>query len=145
MNYQQYIPLIVEELKKAEPEKIILFGSYAYGQPNEDSDIDLFVIKDLPATKVRDYRLMLKKALWNLFKDQKIEFDLLVDNQERINQRIKLGDRFYEEIITKGKVFYSDKCRERALLFYDRKTSFKKYISLYEQLLSNKNKQNNGI
>lgn len=107
MNYQQYIPLIVEELKKAEPEKIILFGSYAYGQPNEDSDIDLFVIKDLPATKVRDYRLMLKKALWNLFKDQEIEFDLLVDNQERINQRIKLGDRFYEEIITKGKVIYA--------------------------------------
>jgi hypothetical protein len=50
---------------------------------------------------------MLKKALWNLFKDQKIEFDLLVDNQERINQRIKLGDRFYEEIITKGKVIYA--------------------------------------
>ncbi len=107
MNYQQYIPLIVEELKKAEPEKIILFGSYAYGQPNEDSDIDLFVIKDIPVTKVREYRLMLKKALWNLFKDQKIEFDLLVDNQERINQRIKLGDRFYEEIITKGKVIYA--------------------------------------
>jgi uncharacterized protein len=107
MNYQQYIPLIVEELKKAEPEKIILFGSYAYGEPNEDSDIDLLVIKDIPISKVRDYRLMLKKALWNLFKDQKFEFDLLVDNQERINHRIELGDRFYEEIITKGKVIYA--------------------------------------
>jgi uncharacterized protein len=107
MNYQQYIPLIVEELKKSEPEKIILFGSYAYGEPNENSDIDLLVIKDIPATKVRDYRLILKKALWNLFKDQNFEFDLLVDNQERINQRIKLGDRFYEEIITKGKVIYA--------------------------------------
>jgi len=107
MNYQQYIPLIVEELKKAKPEKIILFGSYAYGEPNENSDIDLFVIKDMPATKVRDYRLMLKKTLWNLFKEQKIEFDLLVDNQERINKRIELGDQFYEEIITKGKVIYA--------------------------------------
>lgn len=107
MNYQQYIPLIVEELKKAEPEKIILFGSYAYGEPNEESDIDLLVIKDIPISKVRDYRLMLKKALWNLFKDQKLEFDLLVDNQERINHRIELGDRFYEEIITKGKVIYA--------------------------------------
>jgi len=107
MKYQQYIPLIVEELKKAEPEKIILFGSYAYGEPNENSDIDLFVIKDMPATKVRDYRLMLKKTLWNLFKEQKIEFDLLVDNQERINKRIELGDQFYEEIITKGKVIYA--------------------------------------
>ena len=46
MNYQQYIPLIVEELKKAEPEKIILFGSYAYGNPNNDSDLDILVISN---------------------------------------------------------------------------------------------------
>ncbi len=36
---------IVERLKPLNPEKIILFGSYAYGNPTEDSDIDLYVIK----------------------------------------------------------------------------------------------------
>jgi|APHig6443717817_1056837.scaffolds.fasta_scaffold445583_1 predicted nucleotidyltransferase len=107
MNYQQYIPLIVEELKKAEPEKIILFGSYAYGEPNDDSDIDLMVIKDLPPHKIREYRLGLKKALWNLFEGVNFEFDLLVDNEERIQQRIALGDLFYKDIITKGKVIYA--------------------------------------
>ncbi|MCF8360481.1 MAG: nucleotidyltransferase domain-containing protein [Prolixibacteraceae bacterium] len=107
MNYQQYIPLIVEELKKAEPEKIILFGSYAYGEPTDDSDIDLMVIKDLPINKIREYRLRLKKALWNLFQDKNFEFDLLVDNEERIQQRIALGDHFYKEIITKGKILYA--------------------------------------
>ncbi len=31
-----------------QPEKVILFGSHAYGTPREDSDVDLFVIKDDP-------------------------------------------------------------------------------------------------
>jgi uncharacterized protein len=35
---------IVERLKPLDPDKIILFGSYAYGTPNEDSDIDLYVV-----------------------------------------------------------------------------------------------------
>ena len=37
---------IIERLKPLKPDKIILFGSYAYGTPNEDSDIDLFIIKN---------------------------------------------------------------------------------------------------
>ena len=39
-------PLIIERLKPLNPDKIILFGSYAYGKPNKDSDIDLFLLKD---------------------------------------------------------------------------------------------------
>ncbi len=35
----------IEKLKPLNPDKRILFGSYAYGKPNEDSDIDLFLIK----------------------------------------------------------------------------------------------------
>jgi len=38
--------LIVEKLKPLKPSKIILFGSYAYGTPNEDSDIDLCIIEN---------------------------------------------------------------------------------------------------
>ncbi len=40
---KQYIPEIVERLKTINPYKIILFGSYAYGKPQTDSDIDLIV------------------------------------------------------------------------------------------------------
>lgn len=36
---------IVNQLKPYRPEKIILFGSYAYGQPKEESDVDLVIIK----------------------------------------------------------------------------------------------------
>jgi uncharacterized protein len=39
-----YIPLLVEKLKQTRPEKVILFGSYAYGEPSEDSDLDILVV-----------------------------------------------------------------------------------------------------
>jgi len=107
MNYQQYIPLIVEELKKAEPQKIILFGSYAYGIPNEDSDLDILVIKDIEAEKVRDFRIDLKMKLWGIVQELNIPIDILVDSQKRINQRILNGDQFYKEIIAKGSVLYA--------------------------------------
>ena len=54
---------IIERLKPLNPDKIILFGSYAYGTPNEDSDIDLFLVKDLEIKKARDYRLSARKSL----------------------------------------------------------------------------------
>ena len=50
---------IVERLKPLDPDKVILFGSYAYGTPNEDSDIDLFLLKD----KTDKHFLFLLKAL----------------------------------------------------------------------------------
>ena len=98
---------IVEALKSLGPEKIILFGSHAYGDPQEESDIDLFVIKNIDKDQVRGYRLKTKKLLWQQFRNQNISFDVLVDSEDRINERIKIGDRFYEEIYTKGQVIYA--------------------------------------
>ncbi|WP_047446005.1 glycosyltransferase [Alistipes sp. ZOR0009] len=48
-------------------------------------------------------------------------------------------------VVGRGKDVYSKKCRNKAEMFYNRTNSFKRYISLYEQLLSNKKKHNNGI
>ena len=107
MNGEKYIPLIVEELKKASPEKIILFGSYAYGVPDEESDIDLLVIKDIPVSEVRDFRIKMKLKLWDIIKKWNIPVDIIVDSQERIDQRIKDGDMFYYEIVSKGKFLYA--------------------------------------
>lgn len=107
MNSQDFINIIVDELKKASPEKVILFGSYAYGSPNEDSDIDLLVIKEIPENEIRSFRIQLKKMLWAKLKPFNFPFDLIVDNEARIQQRIALGDLFYKEIYTKGKVIYA--------------------------------------
>ena len=98
---------IIEALGSLKPEKIILFGSYAHGNPGEESDIDLFVIKNMGKEQVRDYRIMSKKLLWHKFRHQNIGFDVLVDSEKRIEERIKIGDRFYEDIVKNGVVIYA--------------------------------------
>ena len=107
MKNQEYISLIVEKIKQENPEKIILFGSYAYGNPGKDSDIDILVIKDIEESKIRDFRIKLKTLLWDIITKEKIPVDILVDNMERINHRISDGDLFYREIMSKGNVIYA--------------------------------------
>ena len=60
INIEELKPLIIERLKPPNPDKITLFGSYAYGTPTEDSDIDLFLLKDnLDIENMRSYKLEL--------------------------------------------------------------------------------------
>jgi predicted nucleotidyltransferase len=107
METENILSEIIAILKQYGIEKIILFGSYAYGIPNENSDIDLLVIKDIPANETRDFRIKLKKALWMKFGKLNCSFDILVDNEKRINERIAMGDLFYKEIYSKGKTIYA--------------------------------------
>jgi len=99
---------IVERLKPLNPDKIILFGSYAYGTPNVDSDIDLLLIKnDLAKDKVRDEMLQAQKLLWDLIKKYHIGFDVFADSFHRIKYRIEyVKDQFYSKILNEGKVIY---------------------------------------
>jgi predicted nucleotidyltransferase len=107
MENQEYISLIVDKIKQEKPEKIILFGSYAYGNPGKESDIDILVIKNIDESQIRDFRIKLKTLLWDIITKEKIPVDILVDNLERINQRISDGDLFYREIMSKGNVIYA--------------------------------------
>ena len=62
LKYKKTILEITEKIKKKyRPDKIILFGSYAYGEPDEDSDIDLFIIKN--TRKRRIYRFVEVKKI----------------------------------------------------------------------------------
>lgn len=106
MNINHIIPGITEVLKKQGVEKAILFGSYAYGHPSEESDIDLLAIKNIPECDVRNFRIELKKELWKKFNNENCAFDVIVDSEDRVKNRIALGDRFYDEILNKGKVLY---------------------------------------
>ncbi len=100
---------LVAQLKVFEPDKIILFGSYAYGTPNDESDIDLFLLKDDLAKKdVRTYQLLLQKSLLEIQKKYLIGIDLFVDSSGRVKNRIKnVNDQFYIEIMNKGNVLYA--------------------------------------
>ncbi|MEA1917046.1 MAG: nucleotidyltransferase domain-containing protein [Campylobacterota bacterium] len=106
INIEELKPLILERLKPLNPDKIILFGSYAYGTPNEDSDIDLFLIKDdLTINETRYYEREASKRLFDLRKKYKTNgIDILSAPTDYIKQR---EDYFYKvDILQNGKVWY---------------------------------------
>jgi len=86
--------------KKFKPEKIILFGSYGYGNPNKDSDIDVLVIISSKKRPV-DLAIQIRSAIPAPF-----PVDLLVRTPRQIEERLSMNDFFIKEIITKGKVLY---------------------------------------
>ncbi|HEV8157992.1 MAG: nucleotidyltransferase domain-containing protein [Acidobacteria bacterium] len=82
------------------PQKIILFGSHAYGEPTADSDVDLLVVMPFEgsdAHKAIEILLNLKTG---------VPLDLLVRTSEQIRERIEMEDFFMREIINKGKLLY---------------------------------------
>ena len=67
IDIEKLKPLIIKQLMPLKPDKIILFGSYAYSTPNEDSDIDLFLLKDdLTIDETRYYQREARKRLLDL-------------------------------------------------------------------------------
>jgi len=93
------IQRIVSELR---PEKIILFGSYAYGNPTPDSDVDLLVIMKTRAREIDRY-----VAVSNLLYPRQFPVDILVKTPKEIEAESKKKGNFYlREILTKGKVLY---------------------------------------
>src|SRR5437773_11165120 len=87
--------------ERFQPEKIISFGSYAYGTPHENSDVDILVI--MPARNELDQSLKIRLAVSAPF-----PMDLIVRTPRKIDSRLKSGDSFHTEIVTKGKVLYEE-------------------------------------
>lgn len=96
---------IIERLKPLDPQKIILFGSYAYGTPTNESDIDLFLVKeDLDLDKLDVYELEASRKITDLVYKYKIGFDVLSAPSNYLNER---EDYFYKvDILQNGKVLY---------------------------------------
>lgn len=82
------------------PEKIILFGSYAYGRPNQDSDVDLLVIMPHEGN-AREAAVIVKNSLPRPF-----PLDLLVRSSEEVRVRITRNDFFMREILDRGTILY---------------------------------------
>jgi len=98
---------IIKRLAPLKPDKIILFGSYANGNSTNESDVDLFLFKDLPTQEIRDFRFKAKKALRDFQFKYKIGLDIFVDSKDRVEYRIKnIKDQFYQEIVQNGAVIY---------------------------------------
>lgn len=83
-----------------QPEKVILFGSYAYGQPTEDSDVDILVILPFEGLPVRQ-AIKIRQHIPAPF-----PLDLIVRTPEQIQQRLEMEDFFIQDILNNGQVLY---------------------------------------
>jgi len=91
--------------REFEPERIILFGSYAYGTPTEDSDVDLLVVLPFEGNHTRKAIEIRQRV------DAPFPMDLLARHPETVRQRIAWNDFFLREIVEKGAVLYESSSR----------------------------------
>src|SRR5438132_5708862 len=93
---RRYARQIAERFR---PDRIILFGSYAYGQPHADSDVDLLVV--MPARNQLDQAFKIHSTLLPPF-----PLDIIVRTPKNLEWRLEEGDWFLREVVSKGKVLY---------------------------------------
>ena len=99
-SYAEIKELSKQIAREFQPQKIILFGSHAYGKPAWDSDVDLLVImpfKGRPNQQAVKIRSRLKTP---------VALDLLVRTPQHISRRLEIGDTFMRDILEHGKVVY---------------------------------------
>jgi predicted nucleotidyltransferase len=109
MDINAVMESLLVSLKPSDPYKVILFGSYAKGNPNGDSDIDLMIVLDNNhVSKTYQERLNKKVLIRNLVLEinRKIPLDILVYSKEELNLIKKHGNYFIDEIEKTGKIIY---------------------------------------
>lgn len=96
---------IIENLCTIEPVKVILFGSYAYGTPNPDSDIDLYIVTKenfIPVNFEENLRIKMKVYMALSSFRKKYASDILVHTLPVHQKFIEMGSSFSREIMQKG-------------------------------------------
>ena len=88
-----------EVADRFQPDKIILFGSYAYGTPHADSDVDILVV--MPARNQLDQAVKIELAC-----DPPFPLDIIVRTPHNMKWRLAEGDSFLGEVVSKGKILY---------------------------------------
>jgi predicted nucleotidyltransferase len=84
------------------PQKIVLFGSYAYGRPTPDSDVDLLVIVPFRGSDTAK-AIQIRSRF-----DTPFPLDLLARKPEFIAQRLRERDMFIEWVMTRGRIIYEE-------------------------------------
>ena len=91
---------IKQIIEKFHPEKIIMFGSYTYGKPGQNSDLDLLIVMNYKGSSKKQAVKIIQSI------DYHFPIDLIVRSTDQIHERIRLGDFFFKDIIDKGKILY---------------------------------------
>jgi predicted nucleotidyltransferase len=96
-----YIRRLCKRIAEAyHPEKIILFGSHAYGKSTPESDVDLLVVMNYEGRPIEQI-LKIRREL-----DIVTPVDLLVRTPEDVKRRVKEGDMFMRLVVERGKIMY---------------------------------------
>jgi uncharacterized protein len=98
---------IRDALAPLHPEKVILFGSYAWGQPTPDSDIDLYVVTaddSMPATYEENIQNYLKVASLLREINKTVPIDLIVHTKPMHQAFVRLDSMFAREVMSRGEV-----------------------------------------
>jgi predicted nucleotidyltransferase len=96
-DIQAFVKQVADEFH---PNRVILFGSYAYGKPTADSDVDLLVVMPHdgpPAVQAAEIRKRIHAGF---------PMDLLVRSPAEVRQRLDMGDFFIQEIMEQGRPLY---------------------------------------
>lgn len=102
------IELVTDTLvREFNPEKVILFGSWAWGNPTADSDVDLFVIKD-----TEDSTRELAREINGSISPRPFPIDVIVYRPEQVEASLESGNFFIEDIITNGRILYDRQTKE---------------------------------
>ena len=101
----------IERLKKTiieveQPDRIILFGSYAYGEPREDSDLDILVVKDYTMPRHKRGKDVLKALSYIRF-----PLDIVFYTPAEIKKWRHTSLAFITTVMSKGKILYERKSR----------------------------------
>ena len=98
---QKAIDQVVEQIvEKFKPQKIILFGSYARGNPHPESDVDMLVVMDTPLREVQQAIEICQQI------EYRFGLDLIVHTPKYLAERVKKGDWFLRDVLKEGKVLY---------------------------------------
>jgi len=109
MQNQHLIDEMTERLKDLKPRKVILFGSYARGNPTEDSDLDVLVVLDSDErSKTFDEFIKRGRPVSVAVREirKKVAMDLIVYTLAEFEYLRKQKDFFVEEIVETGKILY---------------------------------------
>ena len=99
-----YIRKLCQRIAEAyHPEKIVLFGSHAYGKPTPESDVDLLIVMDFEGCPI-EQSIKISNEL-----DIVTPADLLIYTPKEVDERLQDGDMFIVDIMRRGKVMYESK------------------------------------
>lgn len=103
-DIQHTLDRLVERLVQVyQPQKVILFGSLAYGEPTPDSDIDLLIIKETTESPLQR-RVQVRRGVADPHRQW--PFSPLVLTPAELQAHLAQNDPFYQEIVSRGKVCY---------------------------------------